>query len=103
MAINAIGEIIPVQNAEAGCSRLHKDYICDANNVFIYKAGALYDKGNAYNDMKCALNILELRSGNPQDLNCDSEWIPHLENQRYIIVGNKMTISSPINDSLISD
>ena len=103
MAINAIGEIIPVQNAEAGCSRLHKDYICDANNVFIYKAGALYDKGNAYNDMQCALNILKLRSGNPQDLNCDSEWIPHLENQRYIIVGNKMTISSPINDSLISD
>ena len=103
MAVNAIGEIIPVQIAEAGCSKLHKDYICDANDVIIYKADALYDKGNAYNDMQCALKILRLRSGTPQDPNCDSEWIPHLENQKYIILGNKMTISSPFNDSLTSD
>ncbi len=75
MAVNAIGEIIPVQNAEAGCSKLHKDYICDADDVIIYKADALYDKGNAYNDMQCALKILRLRSGTPQDPNCDSEWI----------------------------
>lgn len=103
MAVNAIGEIIPISDAVVGCSKLHKDYICDAKDVIIYKADALYGEGNTYNDIQCALGILKIRRGDPQSLNCDSEWIPHLENQKYITLGDKMTISSPMNDSLISD
>lgn len=111
IAVNAVNDIIDTQDTIKKCTRVHDDYACYPKHVRIYKLSGLVaaDQGNTLPSLRskplCAAQTLHmiLNPSNNKDMPCGMEIFHVLKQQKYVQMGRKLLLASPISDTLKSE
>jgi hypothetical protein len=110
IAINAINEVLDVQETRKKCTQVNDDLACDSEHARVYKFSGLAAAEDTKklpkyrSELLCAIrtlkNIENPATNTPYP--CGLELYYTLDEQKYIFKGNKLMLASPVSDMLTS-